>query len=543
MIKHVFIEKYIKQYKKKEILLNKERQLLIDYLESEILPRDDLHFNNDLIDKCVRFIEKWHFELEPFQKFLIAFVFLYDENDDVFFDQHFWMMARGAGKNGLISGLTHFLISELHGIEGYNVSVVANTEKQSKMSFNDVYNANKKHPTLDKKFDSTKLLITNKRTMSTFQFHTSKAGSKDSLRDGAVIYDEIHRWEDGEIPEVFSSGLGKVPHSREFFITTDGFVREGYLDQMKDRAMNILTGKEKEDRLFPFICKLDELEEADKPDVWEKANPMFAEPRSRYGRDLFRKVHRQWKDLENNPSNRESFLTKRMNWPEVDLEKSVASWDDIMATNRKMPDLTHETCVGAVDFASIRDFAACGLLFKNGEDYIFKTHSFVRKGFIDEEKPKAPLYEWQEDGLLTILDEPVINVQHIVDWFVDMREQYGLNRIVADTFRLDLVKTALEDEGFEVVYIRNPNAASAKMAPRIETVFSNHNLIFGDNKLMRWYTNNVLVQVKKDGNKHYEKKEPRLRKTDGFMAFLYALWEADNVLEQDEDFFLDEIVF
>src|SRR5699024_551705 len=199
MIKHVFVERYIKQYKKGEILLNKERKLLIEYLERDILPRDDLHFNNDLIDKCVRFIEKWHFELQPFQKFLIAFVFLYDENDDVFFDQHFWMMARGAGKNGLISGLTHFLISELHGIEGYNVSVVANTEKQSKMSFNDVYNANKKHPTLDKKFDSTKLLITNKKTMSTFQFHTSKAGSKDSLRDGCVIYDEIHRWEDGSI--------------------------------------------------------------------------------------------------------------------------------------------------------------------------------------------------------------------------------------------------------------------------------------------------------------------------------------------------------
>lgn len=543
MIKHVFVERYIKQFKNGDVKFNKERELLIDYLENEILSQDKLQFNTDLIDKCVRFIEKWHFELMPFQKFLIAFVFLYDELGDVYFDQHFWMMARGAGKNGLISGLTHFLISELHGIEGYNVSVVANTERQSQMSFNDVYSANKKYPALDKKFESTKLLITNKRTMSTFEFHTSKAGSKDSLRDGAVIYDEIHRWEDGSIPEVFSSGLGKVPHSREFFITTDGFVREGYLDKMKERSMNILEGKEKEDRLFPFICKLDELKEVDEPEQWEKANPMFCEPRNRYGRDLFRKVHRQWKDLENNPSNRESFLTKRMNWPEIDLEKSVAPWSDILATNRPFPDLAGEPVVGSLDFASIRDFASCGLLFKPDENYVFKTHSFVRKGFIDEEKPKAPLKQWEEDGLLTIIDEPVIPVDAVVEWFCEMRDKYGVQRIVIDNFRLDLVKRALEEEGFEVVFIRNPNAASGKLSPRIETIFSNHNLIFGDNPLMRWATNNVLVVVKKDGNKQYQKKEPRLRKTDPFMAFLYALWEADEVIEEAEDFFLDEIVF
>ena len=34
--------------------------------------------------------------------------------------------------------------------------------------------------------------------------------------------------------------------------------------------MNILKGKEKEDRLFPFICKLDNAEEVDNPDMWEK---------------------------------------------------------------------------------------------------------------------------------------------------------------------------------------------------------------------------------------------------------------------------------
>ena len=36
--------------------------------------------------------------------------------------------------------------------------------------------------------------------------------------------------------------------------------------------------------------------------------------------------------MANNPSNREEFITKRMNYPETDLTKSVAPWEEIMRT-------------------------------------------------------------------------------------------------------------------------------------------------------------------------------------------------------------------
>lgn len=138
---------------------------------------------------------------------------------------------------------------------------------------------------------------------------------------------------------------------------------------------------------------------------------------------------------------------------------------------------------------------------------------------------------------------PIIQMQDVVDWFVEMREYYNFNKIVIDNFRLDLVKTLLENEGFEIVVIRNPKAASAKVAPRIETIFANHELIFGNNPLMRWYTQNTLVKIDKFGNKSYEKKDETRRKTDGFMAMVYAFWEADNVLEEETEFMLADIDF
>lgn len=536
------------QHRSGKIKVSKYLVLLFTYLTSHVLSRDDLYFDEVTHERYIAFTEKNYFKLMPFQKFITAFVFLYyKEGNYPFFEQFFLYKARGAGKNGLISSLTNFFISDLHGIENYNVSIVANSEEQAMTSFDEVFNvintsANNK--ALKSHFHAKRSEIVSRTGKGRIKFHTSNAKTKDSLRDGCVIYDEVHEYEDSQIVDVFSSGLGKVKNSREFFITTDGFVRGGYLDELKERAIRVLKGESLEDPLFVFMATLDDEEEMDDSSNWQKANPMFHEPMSDYAKELFRKVKTQYISLGNSkPSARIRFMTKRMNCPATDLTASVATWEEILATNRPVPDLNHRVAVGGLDFASIRDFAAVGLLFKEGEDYIWKTHSFVRRGFLKNVAMEAPIEDWEKEGLLTILDGPVIDMKNVVDWFVEMREIYGVNTIVADTFRLDLVKSALEAEGFHILYIRNPKAIHSLLAPRVETLFANRKIIFGDNPLMRWYTNNVFVKIKKDGNKEYLKKDEVRRKTDGFQAFIHALWQADNILEDDTEFMLDDIAF
>jgi phage terminase large subunit-like protein len=536
------------QYEAEKIKVSKYVVLLFSYLKNHVLNRDDIYFDETTHKRYIAFTEKNFFTLMPFQKFITAFVFLYyKEGNYPFFEQFFLYKARGAGKNGLISSLTNFFISDLHGIENYNVSIVANSEEQAKTSFNEIYSTIKNsvnHKVLESLFYATKSEVTSRTNNSKLKFHTSNPKTKDSLRDGCVVYDEVHEYEDSAIIDVFSSGLGKVKHSREFFITTDGFVRGGYLDDMKERAIRVLNGESLDDPLFVFMATLDDEKEMDDFSNWQKANPMFHEPMSEYAKELFRKVRTQYISLGNSkPSARIRFMTKRMNLPATDLTASVATWEEIKATKRPFPDLKYREAVGGLDFASIRDFAAVGLLFKVGDDYIWKSHSFVRRDFLRDANLQAPIHDWEEEGLLTILDGPVIDIKQIVNWFVRMREQYGVNTIVADTFRLDLVKSALEAEGFLLIYIRNPKAIHSQLAPRVETIFANKQVIFGDNPLMCWYTNNVYVKIKKDGNKEYLKKDEIKRKTDGFQAFIHALWQADNVLEEEEEFYLDDISF
>ena len=235
MITYKYVDEYIRQYEDGKIILNKERIMLIDYLKKYILTRDDIYFDEEMHENYIRFTEKWYFKLDSFQKFITAFVFLfYKEDDSVFYEQFFWFMARGAGKNGIISSLCHFFISELHGIPRYNVSIVANSELQAKTSFKEVYDVIEANEILDDMFYRTKVEITCEATKSIIQYHTSNANTKDGLRDGCVIYDEVHQYENFDTVNVFSSGLGKVPNAREFFIGTDGYVRDGFLDKLNN---------------------------------------------------------------------------------------------------------------------------------------------------------------------------------------------------------------------------------------------------------------------------------------------------------------------
>jgi phage terminase large subunit-like protein len=544
MIRQKYVDEYIRLYETGKIKFNKERILLIEYLKNHVLNRDDLYFDDEMIENCIKFGEKWYFPLQPFQKFLIAFVFLFNKkNNRVFYRKHLWMLGRGGGKNGLISVITHFLISELHGIEEYNISVVANSEEQAKTSPDEVHKTIKRHEILQKAFKTTLTQTVSIKTGSVLKFRTSNGETKDGLRDGAVVFDEIHQYESNKDVRVHISGLGKKPNPREFYIGTDGYVRDGFLDKLKEKAMKVLTGEARPNALFPFICKLDDESEVEDPSNWEKANPMLSEPRGEYAQGLFETIKEEYEDLEDDPSNREEFMTKRMNLPVTDLERSVAKWEEIEATNQPMPNLLGRECIGCLDFASIRDFAACGLVFKHEGKYPFITHSFARKEFVDKyysyskkhdaemagKRKFAPIREWEKQGLLTVVDEPTINPKHIVNWFVEMRKFYNIKKIVGDNFRMEILRTLLEEAGFEVEVIRNPKAIHSLLAPRVETGFANQLFIFGDNPLMRWYTNNVLVVIKKDGNKEYQKKEPVRRKTDGFQAFVYGLYRVDEI--------------
>jgi len=556
MLHNKYVNNYIEKWKKGDLLLNQKRIQLIGLIEKDILPRDDIYyFDDEQIENYIEFSENWYFELDEWETFIAPFIFLFrKEDNEPVFDEFVINMGRGGGKNGFISTLTNYFISSLHGIDYYDVSIVANSEKQAKRSFLECFRTIKKkgNEDLTEEFEAYKSSITGIETQSVFEFKTSNASSQDGGREGAVIYDEYHEMESSEIIDVFSGGLGKVDCGRQFFIGTKGFIRDGYFDIKYRECEDILNGTIPFEGIFPYICELDDLEEMDKPELWAKANPALQEPLNKRGKRLYNKVLKEYKRLSSNPSGYAAFVTKRMNFLMDNLENSIASTEELDATNRPFFELSTKP-IGSLDFGSVRDFATCGLLFKKGEEFAFKSFTFAMKQFCDVHYgysnsandsgtgKKAPIKKWEKDGLMKVVNEPSLNPMHIVNWFIGMREKYGVEKIIADNYKLDILRPLLEAQGFEVEAIRRPSSIHPLIAPRVEDGFANHRFIFGDNPLMRWFTNNVYVKETQNG-KQFLKKEEVKRKTDGFQAFIHALYRA-NELAEDEEFSLDDIAF
>ncbi|MCC5425857.1 terminase TerL endonuclease subunit [Clostridium botulinum] len=537
MITKCKFNKYIDDYMDKicsgKIPASKELHQAMDYIE-EKLSDDDVIIKHDMIDKAIELTERYFdMKLLDWELFIFALIHCYYKSSDmVVFDEYLIVMGRGNGKNGFISPVSWYFTTHYHGVKGYNVDIIANNEEQAKTSFNDIYEVLENTWTKSKKFfTKTKEEIKNKKTKSYIKYNTSNAKTKDGKRSACLIFDETHEYETYDTIDVFTSGFGKRKHSRTFKITTNGYVRDGVLDEELQVAKDVLDGKIKDLGLVPLIYKIDKKEEAQDPDMWVKANPSLP-----YFPELQKEMKKASVKMKYQPHIAIDFMTKRMNLPAQDNFTAAVPWEKIKKTNRLIPyeELEGLECLGAVDYAKIYDFASCGLLFKyNGFKYWIE-HTFVcHKALEIESRPiKFPVKDMVERGLITIVQEDSIKPEYLSNWFLEQQEKYNIKNIFADDFRIDLLKSAFDEVGLPLEKVRSGPITHAKVAPLIESTFAEEKIIMGDNPTMRWYINNTYQEVDKKGNTTYLKIEPKTRKTDGFFALIHVFSRESDLKEQ-----------
>lgn len=540
------IAEYLRYAEDNPKKINKERSLLIKNIVLPTLRRNDVFFDEKTYQNCLKYCEKHYYKLFPYQKFIYAFAFMY-KDDIPIFPKFFVMMGRGNGKDGFIVPIVNFFQTPLYGIKNYHVEIVANSEQQVKDTFKVAYDA-MDVPAMKGKFKVTKELITNVATKSELRYNTSNARTKDGKRPGCLVLNEIHAYENYDQINVFESAFGKVRHPREFIITTNGYVREGPLDELLDLMEEILESGDNPLGYFPFICKIDSIEEVDDQEAWHKANPSME-----YMPILAHQILQDYLEMQKLPSKRPEFITKRMNWPDRNDEETVASWENILRccyddikkkTPRKTPVTKGRMAILAIDYADVRDFAAAGVLTEKDGEYIWRQHTWIcaQSPFLDSIKfpvrKNMGLMEFQD---YEIVDGPVIPPERIVRWCIERMSEYAVMKITMDTYRYTLFKEIFETYGIQEETKQNPYgqlrlirkiaSVCGIIAPDIEKLFAEGKINFGQSAIMRWYTNNTEVTTDKFGNKQYRKIEPKLRKNDGFMAFLAAMFSKDLIKE------------
>lgn len=540
------IAEYLRYVEDNPKRINRERRLLIDNIVMPIMRRNDVFFDEKTYQNCLKYCEKHYYKLFPYQKFIYAFAFMYKDDMPVF-PKFFIMMGRGNGKDGFIVPLVNFFQTPLYGVKNYHVEIVANSEQQVKDTFKVAYDA-LDNPAMKRNFRVTRELITNNATGSELKYNTSNASTKDGKRPGCLVLNEIHAYENYEQINVFESALGKVRHPREFIITTNGYVRDGPLDELLDLMGEILESGDNPLGYFPFICKLDSLEEVDDQEAWHKANPSME-----YMPILAHQILQDYLEMQKLPSKRPEVLTKRFNLPARNEEETVATWDNILRccyqdikkkTPRPTPDTKGRLAIVSIDYADVRDFASAGVLTEKDGEYIWRQHTWVCADSPYLDSIKFPvrnnmgLPEFQD---YEIVEGPVIPPEVIVRWCLDRMDEYVVVKITMDTYRYSLFRQIFEMYSIQEETKQNPYgqlrlirkiaSVCGIIAPDIEKLFAEGKINYGPSAMMRWYTNNTEVTTDKYGNKQYRKIEPKLRKNDGFMAFLAAMYSKDLIKE------------
>lgn len=519
------IQTYLDLVKSEVRPVCKEQKQFVQLVE-KAFANEKLIVDYTRIEKCLSYLRYFPFDgLLPWEACcFVAHNCVFDERMQPRWPDLMILCGRGAGKNGYLSFEGFCQISPANDVPYYDVDICATSEDQARTSFDDLWNImeDPKHTKKLKKFFRwNREEIVCLATKSKIKYRTNNAKGKDGLRSGSVFFDEVHAYENFENINVFTTGLGKKPCPRRTYATTNGDVRDGVLDKMIEKAEKILSGEQPDAGFLPFICKLDSMDEVDEPENWHKANPsLYAFP------NLQGQIEREYVDYKEDPYTNSAFMTKRMNIPQGRRDTEVTSWENILMTNRPVPDMAWKTCVCGIDFTKTTDFASAFLLFKKGDTYYGKHHSWFCNQSADKERIKIPLHEMVERGLLTIVDDVEINPALITAWIDEQSKPYEIAKIALDSYRYALVARELREIGYDAkdkrVKLVRPSDIMM-VQPKITSLFATGKIIWGDDPLMRWYTNNAKLEPAPNNNWKYGKIEPKSRKTDGFMAFVAAM--------------------
>lgn len=540
--------KYVKRYCDKILgeevrSCQEQKQLCQRVLRT--FENEDIYIDEKKVDNYFGLEKYFRYSLFDWERFcFVLHCCTYRRDGMPRWSDMFGYMGRGSGKNGYTSFEDFALLSPKNGIRGYNIQSFAAAEANAKTSFEEVrLDVLAENETKLKKFFSwNKEEILCTKTKSKWTYHTSAPRSKDGGRPGKVNFDEIHVFENKKLMTVASGGLGKVADPRTLITSTDGFVRDGPLDEYKNRARAILNDENKDDNgMLPFMCHLT-LDRIEDPDNWIEAIPSL---------DQFLVLREQVKKdfitYKENPFENREIIVKRFNCTEGEDEGSLTSWDNIQVCcqgvmPQDIPELAKRPCVFAIDSANINDFFSAVILSKMDGIYYAEQHSWICTKSRDLPKIKFPIDQAVARGEATLIDDVDISMELPFQW---IRERTRGRRILAgasDAFLYKISRKVCEsmlhmktgkryntngygsEQGW--FYFNRPSDIE-RVAIDVNSIFNHRSLYCGDSMIMRWYFGNVKKVLKSNGNTAFEKIEPKSRKTDGAMAFFAALTVAD----------------
>ena len=488
-------------------------------------------FRPDKADRVINFISKLrHFKgkhnnlpflLLPYQKWIIynIFGFYYPGTNKRVVNYVYIELARKNGKTALVAAiLLYTLVAD--GENGAEVQLLANSHKQALICFEMCSNFIGSIDRNNKYFLRYRDSIKFPKTKSTLQVLSSDSSGLDGFSSYAFVLDECHEQKDSRLFDVMTSSQGARENSLGIIITTAGFSKYGFCYSYRKTCLEILAGLKEDDSQFCAIYTLDENDDWQDENVWQKSNPSLEEIVTK---DY---IAQQVQKAKNNSSLEVSVKTKNLNlW--CDSSETWIGGDYIMSSTQKINinDFSGQVCYLGVDLASVSDLTALSILIPNEEEdkYYFKSFYYLPQSCLTDNS-NSELYKlYKNQGFLTITSGNVTDYDYVLKDILKISQTLLIEKIGYDAYNATQFCINATAEGLPMEPYSQALWSFNKPTKEIERLIKMGKVVIDDNPITRWCFSNVVLKTDFNENVKPIKGLDSQSKIDGVISMVEAL--------------------
>ncbi len=540
--RHSWLIEYYKRCRSGEIVIGRELKTTLENLIQDIFCRSGVYrFDLEAAHKRIKFIETEikHFE-SPFagKPFILTlnqkaiteaifgfYVFDPDTSDGGRwarrFQEIFLLVARKNGKTPFVAALV--LAEWFCGEAGQKVMCASNDYDQAGLIF-DCINAFREESRVVSKVTHKNIkgifFGNPKQRKKTGKFSaqnkgaikkmSAKAGAKEGRNLKLVIVDEVHEMKDASTVLPLQTSVSTQDEPLYFEITTEGIVRDGYLDDRLEKARKALKGESDTDTsrwLIWLYTQDSEAEIWNDERSWAKSNPLVG-------------VAKKWSYLRgkvdaarHSGTDRAFILAKDFNIKQLSSNAWLEEKYIVCDATFDLADFSNCWCICGVDLAETNDLCAVTFLFMKPNDPVKYLHTMY---FVTEVKAgdgqstdsptnpeKKDYKQWEAEGLCRIVKDNVIDDVVVAEYIWEIYETFGIRPYVVgydEWHAREFAKRIAKRFGQNVpVKIRMTPETLNVPTRNIEEDLRARLINYQNNAICRWNFRNTAIRYDRNG--------------------------------------------
>lgn len=463
--------------------------------------------------------------LEPWQQFVIASLFGWKREDGMRrFRTGYIEVARKNGKTTAFLAALGLYLLLADGEPGAEIYSAATKRDQARISHAEATRMAKASPSIRNEVKIVRDNIHIPETASKFEPLGADADTMDGLNVHGALIDEIHAHKTSATWDVLETATGARRQPLTVAVTTAGFDRQSLCWDLHEYTQKVLSDTIEDDSWFGIIYTLDEDDDWDKEENWLKANPNLGVSKK------LDDMHRLATRAKEMPSRLNSFQRLHLNiWTQAETKWIPPEHWAQCAEAVDAKGLQGRMCYGGLDLSRSTDITAFVLVFPpqaEGDRYQVLCRFWVPDEAMHERtrQDRVPYEQWVREGYIEATPGNVIDYDWILHQIDEDAQRYDIQEIAFDAWGAAQIQTDLMDMGGEewLVQFRQGYRSMSPPTKELERLILDHNLAHGNNPVLNWMADNLVVREDPAGNIKPD-KEKSTERIDGMVALIMGL--------------------